>query len=152
DKSKLVLMCEGKAKPMMPPAKAKFHPSKEEVALLRAWVAAGAKDDAADGKVGLPAIKAKNGLLPPGTALAYDEKCLRFARNERLTYVFFNDTPPTVRESSRDGKITALAERRTKAEATTFVAAFSSTGKKATVFAEQGIPATGECPAHTDAI
>src|SRR5258708_1736620 len=40
DKSRLVLQVEGKEKPTMPPPKANFQPTKDEIALLRAWVAA----------------------------------------------------------------------------------------------------------------
>ncbi|HZZ81476.1 MAG TPA: DUF559 domain-containing protein [Gemmataceae bacterium] len=87
DKSKLVLLCEGK--PKMPPAKAKFHPSKDEVAQLRAWVAAGARDDGAEVKVVLPAIKAKTNTAPPVTAMSYNPKRNRlvFARGRELTVV-----------------------------------------------------------------
>src|SRR5262245_58540584 len=51
NESKLVLLAEHKDKPTMPPPKAKFQPTKDEVKLLRAWVAAGARDDGADVKV-----------------------------------------------------------------------------------------------------
>jgi hypothetical protein len=44
DQSRIVLTCEGKAKPVMPPRKSK-QPRAEEVALMRAWVNAGARDD-----------------------------------------------------------------------------------------------------------
>ncbi len=44
DKSRLVLTTEGKARPPMPPRKAK-QPDADEKGLLRAWIAAGAKDD-----------------------------------------------------------------------------------------------------------
>jgi WD40 repeat protein/mono/diheme cytochrome c family protein len=46
DESKLVLMVEGKLQPKMPPKEAR-QPDPREVALLRSWVAAGAKDDTA---------------------------------------------------------------------------------------------------------
>src|SRR5262245_25877442 len=58
DLSRLVRMIEGKQKPFMPPAKAK-QPPKEEVALVRAWVAAGARDDGAKALVTLPKIAPK---------------------------------------------------------------------------------------------
>src|SRR5947209_7312708 len=65
--SLMVLVCEGKEKPFMPPAKAKFKPTKDEVAILRAWIAAGARDDGTSVKVVLPAIKPRNLVLPPVT-------------------------------------------------------------------------------------
>ena len=46
DDSWLVLTCEGKGWPM-PPKKWKKQPKAEEVARVRAWIAAGAKDDSA---------------------------------------------------------------------------------------------------------
>src|SRR5437763_8371553 len=45
DKSRLVNLVEGTQKPTMPPKTAKHRPSKEEIALVRAWVKSGAKDD-----------------------------------------------------------------------------------------------------------
>ena len=45
DDSRIVTTTEGAARPTMPPRKAKAHPTEKEVALLRAWVKAGAKDD-----------------------------------------------------------------------------------------------------------
>jgi mono/diheme cytochrome c family protein len=41
--SRIVATMEG-ARPVMPPAKAK-QPTRQEIALIRTWVAAGAKDD-----------------------------------------------------------------------------------------------------------
>src|SRR5436190_4487329 len=46
DESRIVLQVEGKAKPKMPPAKAK-QPQPDELKVLRSWIAAGAKDDSA---------------------------------------------------------------------------------------------------------
>src|SRR5689334_6312867 len=41
--SLLVKLTEANEKPMMPPKEAKYRPTTEEVKVLRAWVAAGAK-------------------------------------------------------------------------------------------------------------
>src|SRR5260370_12267963 len=57
DASPLVLLPEGKKEPKMPPKKAQRHPRPAEVAVLRAWVAAGAKDDSASVKAIIPDIK-----------------------------------------------------------------------------------------------
>jgi WD40 repeat protein len=70
DGSRLVRMIEGKAKPFMPPRKAK-QPPRDEVALVRAWVLAGARDDSSGAKVVLPAIAPKHKVATPVTALAY---------------------------------------------------------------------------------
>jgi hypothetical protein len=45
DDSRIVTTTEGKARPNMPPRTAKKKPADKEIAVLRAWVAAGAKDD-----------------------------------------------------------------------------------------------------------
>src|SRR6516162_3013321 len=89
DNSRLVLQVEGKEKPTMPPPKAKFQPTKDEIALLRAWVAAGAVDDGANIKVELPVITAKVDVLPPVTGLGYSppNKSLVIARNERTMFI-----------------------------------------------------------------
>jgi WD40 repeat protein len=71
DASRIVLLVEGKDKPFMPPKEAKFHPKKEEIGVLRAWIAAGAKDDSAEIKVVLPEIKPRHQTLAPVRSLAY---------------------------------------------------------------------------------
>jgi hypothetical protein len=48
DRSRVLLTVEGKAKPRMPPRKAKSKPTAAEVARVRKWIAAGAKDDSSD--------------------------------------------------------------------------------------------------------
>src|SRR5437588_12859652 len=70
DESRLVLLPEHKDKPPMPPKKA-LQPKPEEVAVLRSWVASGAKDDSANVRVTLPEIKPRKHLPAPITALAY---------------------------------------------------------------------------------
>ncbi len=70
DTSRLVRMIEGKLKPAMPPKKAK-QPTPAEVALVRAWVAAGARGDGAAARVTLPVIAARHKVATPVTALAY---------------------------------------------------------------------------------
>jgi len=71
DESRFVLLPEGKAKPNMPPRKAK-QPKAEEIAILRAWVAAGAKNDGRAGSsVHLPDIRPLKPVSPPIRALAY---------------------------------------------------------------------------------
>ncbi len=114
DESKLVQLIEHKAKPVMPPAKAKFQPTKAEIALVRAWVLAGAKDDAADIKVVLPTIKAKVEVLPPVTALAYSKPLdtLVFARSNRPGLVEFtrgNEEAPLEGPDTKDEVITGIS-------------------------------------------
>jgi len=71
DASRIVLLVEGKDKPAMPPKEAKFHPKKEEIGVLRAWIAAGAKDDSAEIKVAIPDIKPRKLMPAPVRTLAY---------------------------------------------------------------------------------
>src|SRR5262249_43790317 len=47
------------------------HPRPEEVRVLRAWVATGAKDDSSSVKAVIPDIKPRVPVNPPVTALAY---------------------------------------------------------------------------------
>src|SRR5262249_17377748 len=70
DESPLVLLAEGKQKPAMPPKDAK-QPKRDEVAVLRAWVAAGAKDDLATVAATVPNIKPRVPTAAPVSALAY---------------------------------------------------------------------------------
>jgi hypothetical protein len=88
DESRLVLLPEGKAKPPMPPKRAK-QPKPEEVAVLRAWVAAGAKDDSERSVVTLPRIGPRSERFPPVTALAYrpDGKLLVVGRDKSVIFV-----------------------------------------------------------------
>jgi hypothetical protein len=73
DKSSLVLTTEGKVRHVMPPKKSK-QPERQEIGILRAWVAAGAKNDAVKtGTTGIvpsaiaerPRIQIRSLLDPP---------------------------------------------------------------------------------------
>jgi WD40 repeat protein len=70
DESPFVLAVEGKKQPAMPPKKAR-QPRPKDVEVLRAWVAAGAKDDSATYVVPIPDVKPKTAALAPVSALAY---------------------------------------------------------------------------------
>jgi WD40 repeat protein len=127
DESRIVLQLEGKAKPKMPP-KAATQPKPAEIALVRAWVAAGAKDDAAEAPAGaavpavvLPAIKPRASVAPKVTAAAYspDGKILAVAAYKDVVLLnpadgtFFakvgHADPVTALATSRDGKWLAVA-------------------------------------------
>jgi WD40 repeat protein len=105
DESLLVRQVEGKAKPTMPPKKAKQPPA-AEIALLRNWVAAGAKDDSAGLRLVLPDVRPKMAVAPPVTALAYrpDGKLLA-AGSHKETLLIDVSTGDVV------GKLTGLAGR-----------------------------------------
>ncbi|GIW79873.1 MAG: hypothetical protein KatS3mg105_1680 [Gemmatales bacterium] len=70
DKSRLVRMLEGKDKRLMPPKRSK-QPTAAEKALVRLWVAGGAKVDRDDSVTALPPIAPKKRLPSPITSLAY---------------------------------------------------------------------------------
>jgi WD40 repeat protein len=105
DESLLVRLTEGKAKPAMPPKKAKQPPA-AEVALLRAWIAAGAKDDSAGIHIALPDIRPKAPVAPPVTAVAYrpDGKLLAVGSHKATVLI-------DVATGDEVGKLTGLAER-----------------------------------------
>lgn len=110
DESRLVTMTEGKEKPFMPPKTAKHHPKKEEIALLRAWVKAGAKDDGGSIKVALPAIKPRNPEGGPATALAYDPlgRYLMIGRNRAVSVQRLKPDVANI-EFSIKGQVTGIA-------------------------------------------
>ncbi|MBI3823284.1 MAG: hypothetical protein HY289_11495 [Planctomycetes bacterium] len=115
DKSKLVLLTEHKQKPTMPPAKAKYQPTKDEVALLRAWVKDGARDDGADFKVVLPTIEPKVDVLAPVTGLAYEPKSdgypsskLWIARQKVISTVDFAEQPVEKKKFVTPMNVTAI--------------------------------------------
>jgi Planctomycete cytochrome C/WD domain, G-beta repeat len=69
DESRLLIQVEGKMKPAMPPKKAR-QPGRDKISVLRAWIAAGAKEDNADA-TSLPAIAPRMPVYAPITSLAY---------------------------------------------------------------------------------
>jgi WD40 repeat protein len=109
DTSRLVRMMEGKLKPVMPPKKSK-QPTPSEVALVRAWVLAGARDDGSAARASLPAIVSKAKPAPPVAALAYapDGKALAAAgRGEVLLIDAAGEI--TQRVPAGGDRVTALA-------------------------------------------
>ncbi|HEV3256974.1 MAG TPA: c-type cytochrome domain-containing protein, partial [Gemmataceae bacterium] len=120
NQSRMVLMVEGKRK-RMPPKTAK-QPMPDEVKLLRAWVAAGAKDDAATLTIKIPDIKPRVPAVAPVAALAYDPngKILAAGGYKTVTLIDVatgdvNGTLPgqsgatTALDFSRDGRYLAVA-------------------------------------------
>jgi WD40 repeat protein len=122
EKSKLVLMVEGKKEPRMPPKEATAHPERQEVALLRAWVSAGAKGEDTVFKVVLPAIQSRVKPAPPVTALCWlpdgrrlvagsYRKLIVFGPKEDSYLSTLHTAPGTVTAlaCSNDGKTLAVA-------------------------------------------
>ncbi|HXG12045.1 MAG TPA: c-type cytochrome domain-containing protein [Gemmataceae bacterium] len=110
DESLLVLLPERKEQPAMPPKTAR-QPKPNEVAVLRAWVAAGAKDDSASITVAIPDIKPRADRAAPVTALAYrpDGKLLAVGghREVLLIDVATGDVAGTL--PGQAAQVTALA-------------------------------------------
>src|SRR5262249_32203546 len=108
DKSSLVLQVEGKTKPFMPPKKAK-QPKREEIGIVRAWVAAGAKDDSASVVSTLPEIKPRVPVAPPVSALAYraDSKMLAAGGHREVALIALDSGEVTAKLPDQSGKVTA---------------------------------------------
>ncbi len=112
NESKIVAQVEGTKKPTMPPKKA-TQPKPEEVALLRAWIDAGARDDSASFAVTLPDIKPRAALPPPVAALAYrpDGKLLAAGVDKQVVFID-PATAAVVANLAQGAKVTAVAFSR----------------------------------------
>ena len=110
DESRIVLQVEGKAKPKMPPAKAK-QPPPDELKVLRSWIATGAKDDSASVKIALPSIKPRVPSAAPVASLAYrpDGKMLAAGGYKEVLLIDAQGAEVLARLSGQIGKVTALA-------------------------------------------
>jgi Planctomycete cytochrome C/WD domain, G-beta repeat len=71
NESKLVQLIEEKKDKRMPPKTAKRHPTAKEISQVRAWVAAGAKDDSGLVKVAIPDIKPRRSAHPLILCMTY---------------------------------------------------------------------------------
>jgi WD40 repeat protein len=120
DRSRIVLVVEGKSAPAMPPLKAR-QPKPHEKTLLRAWVASGAREDAV-ANAGLPDIKPRVAMSEPVPALAYrpDGKALAAAAGAEVIFInaaggesagtlIAETAPVTALAFSSDGKALAVA-------------------------------------------
>jgi hypothetical protein len=110
DESRLVLLAEGKIKPAMPPKKAK-QPNPKEVAVLREWVAAGARDDSVESGVRLPDIRPRTPRAAPVVALSYrpDGKILAAARYKAVVLVDSSSGEVVWELKDLPAKVSALA-------------------------------------------
>jgi dipeptidyl aminopeptidase/acylaminoacyl peptidase len=121
DESLLVLTTEHRAKPVMPPVRSR-QPAPAETAFLRAWVAAGARDDSVGVRGTIPDIRAKGLPLAPVTAVAYSPDGKRLAAGGHREVGFFDaasgdllaklprqPAPVTALAFRRDGELLAVA-------------------------------------------
>src|SRR5579885_1910321 len=110
DRSRLVLLAEGKDRPKMPPKKAR-QPKPAEVGVLRAWVAAGAKDDSSSVGVTLPDIRPRVPVAAPVSALAYrpDGKLLAAGGQKAVAFLDPAKGDGTGRLGGLVGRVTGVA-------------------------------------------
>ena len=89
DKSPLVMSVEGKSGHKMPPKKASTQPTVKEIAVLRAWVEGGAKDDTPKQSrwEGGAEKNLRTSILAMAEASSLPSGFLRF---ERLQFQYFN--------------------------------------------------------------
>jgi WD40 repeat protein len=156
DESRLVLQPEGKAKPTMPPKKAR-QPAAEEVAVLRAWVAAGAKNDSAAVAITLPDIRPRVRKPAPIRALAYrpDGGLLVVGEQKQVLFLDTGSWDVAGKLPEQVGLVTALAFSK---DGRWLAVADSTPGKGAVVQlypVVNGVPAATPAKGlggHTDAI
>lgn len=133
NESLLIQSVEGKGRNLMPPKSKTLRPTKEEIAMLRAWINAGAKDDSALIKVAIPDIKPKKKTLPPVKALSYaaDGSMVIVARDRAWTYLpAVQDKLPYQIKAGAPAPITAIAVHANEFE----VIAAGEPGKAASLF------------------
>jgi WD40 repeat protein len=109
DESGLLLHVEGKMKPAMPPKKSP-QPGRDEVAALRAWIAAGAREDSA-AAASLPAIAPRMPVDAPITSLAYrpDGKLLAAGSYKKAWLIDTTSSEVIGTWAGQIGPVTALA-------------------------------------------
>jgi hypothetical protein len=109
--SRLVRMIEGQLKPAMPPKKAK-QPPKDQVALVRSWVLAGAHNDGAPvAKITLPPIAPKQKVATPISAVVYVPRAKAIAASGRGEIVLLSPASGDLLQKLPAGRdrVTALA-------------------------------------------
>lgn len=112
DKSLLVTLAEGKDNPKMPPPNARATVA--DIAVLRTWVVAGAKDDTGSTTIALPEIKPHEMKPAPVAAVAYNPAGKPLAVGGQNEVVLIDPANGKImsRLYGQDGKVTALAFSR----------------------------------------
>ncbi len=112
DLSRIVRMVEGKSGPRMPPKKS-TQPAKEELPLLRAWIAAGAMDDSDGKKTELPRIVPRHKANAAIAALAYHPRGDELAVGRQRDLLLLDAVGDVKQQlQPQTGKITALVYNR----------------------------------------
>ncbi len=111
DESLLVQSIEGKGRNLMPPKSKTLRPTKDEIATLRAWINAGAKDDSALIKVAIPDIKPRRATPPPVRDVVYtrDGKTLVVASHHRVWCLPISNDGQSWHVDGMTNEITSLA-------------------------------------------
>jgi WD40 repeat protein len=127
DESPLVVLVEGKGNTPMPPPRSK-QPSRKEAEVLRAWVAAGAKDDSATVGGQVPDVMPRVAVTAPVTALAYrpDGKVLAAGVRRQVLLIDPASGDVTGRLPGHTDQVSALAYNR---GGTLLAVASGSTGR-----------------------
>ncbi len=150
DESRLVRMIEGKGKPLMPPKKAR-QPAATEIALVRAWIEGGARDDGKTAVVVLPEVQPRDPRPAPVSALAYrpDGKLLAAGGNGVVHLIDPHSGEFLGKLSGQTERVTALAF---SADGRILAAASGKVGASGEVrlYRDQGEPRT--IAAHQDLI
>jgi mono/diheme cytochrome c family protein len=110
NESPVVLLTERNGNTPMPPPRSK-QPTREEVALLRSWVAAGAKDDSGTAGAQIPDVMPRVPVVAPVTALAYrpDGKVLAAGVRRQVLLIDPATGDVTGRLPGHTDQVTALA-------------------------------------------
>jgi WD40 repeat protein len=126
ESSRIVRQVEHKDKPFMPPKKSK-QPRPEEVALLRTWIDAGAKEDS-DVRIRVPDIRPRTPVAAPVAALAYHPAGQVLAAGGRGTVYLFDSATGDLlgKIDGQHPRVTALAFR---ADGKALAVASSATGE-----------------------
>jgi WD40 repeat protein len=113
DESWIVTQVEHKRKPFMPPKKER-QPKASEIAVLRAWVLAGAKDDSAEVVGTIPDIKPRVPVAAPVSALAFrpDGKLLAAGGHKEVILIDPTSGDVAHRVTGLPAKVTGLAFNR----------------------------------------
>jgi Planctomycete cytochrome C/WD domain, G-beta repeat len=111
DQSLIVTLAEGKDNPIMPPKNARNQPTRTEIALLRAWIEGGSKDDSGSITVTLPEITPKDAKPAPVAALAYRPGAKPLAVGGQNEVILIDPATGGImsRLSGQTGKVSALA-------------------------------------------
>jgi dipeptidyl aminopeptidase/acylaminoacyl peptidase len=158
DESLLVLLAEGKENPRMPPKTAKAQPTPADVALLRAWVAAGARDDTGTVAVTLPEIKPHAPTPAPVAALAYHPRGKLLAAGGHDEVLLIDPATGDVagKLHGQTGQVTALAFSRDGSYLAVASGLPGTSGEvRVYFFPPSGIPLNRPevvIPAHKDAV